>query len=83
MCILQQLKKLEEADVDYRVIYLGGIAGKGKCKESAIKTAKLLNQLHPYMIFLSTVAILPDTPLKQDVEKGLFEEPGDLKELKN
>ena len=79
--ILQQLKKLEEADVDYRVIYLGGIAGKGKCKESAIKTAKLLNQLHPYMIFLTTVAILPDTPLKQDVENGLFEEPGELERI--
>lgn len=79
--ILQQLKKLEEADVDYRVIYLGGIAGKGKCKESAVKTAQLLNQLHPYMIFLTTVAILPDTPLKQDVEKGLFKEPGELERI--
>lgn len=79
--ILQQLKKLEEADVDYRVIYLGGIAGKGKCKESAVKTAELLNQLHPYMIFLTTVAILPDTPLKQDVEKGLFKEPGELERI--
>ena len=79
--ILQQLKKLEEADVDYRVIYLGGIAGKGKCRESAVKTAQLLNQLHPYMIFLTTVAILPDTPLKQDVEKGLFEEPGELERI--
>lgn len=79
--ILKQLKKVEEANVNYRVIYLGGIAGKGKCKESAIKTANLLNQLHPYMIFLTTVAILPDTPLQQEVKEGLFEEPSELERI--
>ena len=33
------------------------------------------------MIFLTTVAILPDTPLKQDEENGLFEEPGELERI--
>lgn len=33
--ILEGCKKLEQAGVDYRVIYLGGLAGHGKAHESA------------------------------------------------
>ena len=44
--ILEGCKKLEQAGVDYRVIYLGGLAGHGKAHKSAKKSAALLNQLH-------------------------------------
>lgn len=80
--VLTQLKKVEEAGVDYRVIYLGGIAGKGKCEESARITSKVLNQLHPYMIYLTSVAVLPDTPLYQDILNNQFEEPSELERIK-
>lgn len=80
--VLIQLKKLEEAGADYRVIYLGGIAGKGKCEESARITAQILNHLHPYMIYLTSVAVLPDTPLYQDICNGLFKEPSELERIK-
>ena len=38
--ILEGCKKLEQAGVDYRVIYLGGLAGHGKAHESAKVTER-------------------------------------------
>ncbi len=78
--ILTGCKRLEEAGVDYRMIYLGGLAGQGNCKESARKTARLLNQLHPYLIYLNSVSILPGTQLYKDREAKRFYEAGE-KEL--
>lgn len=75
--ILSGCKKLEEAKVDYRLIFLGGLAGKGKCEESAKKTAHLLNQLNPYLMYLNSVSILPGTKLYEDREKGIFQEAGE------
>lgn len=53
--ILEGCKKLEEAGVTYRIIYLGGLAGKGHGIETAHRTAAVLNQLHPYYMYLTTV----------------------------
>jgi len=75
--VLSGCKKLEEAEVDYRLIFLGGLAGKGKCEESAKKTAHLLNQLHPYLMYLNSVSVLPGTKLYEDRENGIFQEAGE------
>lgn len=75
--ILSGCRKLEEAGVDYRMIFLGGLSGKGKCVESAKKTARLLNQLHPYLMYLNSVSILPGTKLYEDRENGIFQEAGE------
>lgn len=75
--ILSGCKKLEEAGVDYRMIFLGGLAGKGHCVESAKKTAALLNQLHPYLLYLNSVSIMPGTKLHEDWEQGRFQEAGE------
>lgn len=75
--ILSGCKKLEQAGVDYRMIFLGGLAGKGKCEESAKKTAALLNQLHPYLLYLNSVSILPGTKLYDDWKNGRFQEAGE------
>ena len=72
--ILEGCKKLEQAGVDYRVIYLGGLAGHGKAHESAKKSAALLNQLHPYLMILTTLAILPGTELYDEWHAGIFQE---------
>jgi len=40
--------KMDEAGITYRMIYLGGLAGKGKLAESAKKSAAVFNQIHPY-----------------------------------
>lgn len=75
--VLSGCKKLEEAGVDYRLIFLGGLAGKGKCETSAKKTARLLNQLNPYLMYLNSVSILPGTKLYEDRESGIFQEAGE------
>ena len=75
--ILEGCIRLEQAGVDYRMIFLGGLAGKDKCRESALKTAELLNKLHPYIMYLNSVSILPGTELYEDKAKGLFREAGE------
>ncbi|MBS5937512.1 radical SAM protein [Clostridium sp.] len=80
--VLEQLKKVEASGVSYRVIYLGGIAGAGKCEESAKKTAKVLNELNPYMMFITSVAVLPGTELYNEVKMGKFIEASELERIK-
>lgn len=75
--ILTGCKRLEKAGVDYRMIFLGGLAGKGNCERAALKTADLLNQLHPYIMYLNSVSILPGTKLYEDARKGIFKEAGE------
>ncbi len=72
--ILEGCTRLEAAGVPYRVIYLSGLAGHGKAHESAERTLEILNQLHPYMMILTTVALLPGTELYNDWREGRFEE---------
>lgn len=80
--VLEQLRKVEAAGVDYRVIYLGGIAGSGACESSAKITADVFNQLHPYMIFLTSVAVLPGTELYEETLNGEFNEPSELERIR-
>ncbi len=70
--IVEAGKKLEAAGVNYRVIYLGGLAGKGKGVESAKRSVGVLNQLHPYYMYLTTVNVVPDTVLFDEVRDGKF-----------
>lgn len=70
--ILEGCGKLEQAGVDYRVIYLSGLAGRGRAHESALRSAAVLNQLHPYMMILTTVALLPGTELYDEWRDGRF-----------
>lgn len=75
--ILEGCTRLEQAGVDYRMIFLGGLAGKGKCERSARVTADLLNKLHPYIMYLNSVSILSGTKLYEERAKGFFEEAGE------
>lgn len=79
--ILTGCKRLEEAGVDYRLIYLGGIAGSGNGKKAAHATAEVLNQLHPYYLFMSTVALLPGTKLHRQIESGEFQEESEKERI--
>lgn len=79
--IIDGCSRLEQAGVSWRAIYLGGLAGRGKAVESAKRTAAVLNRLHPYMLFLTTVAVLPGTQLFTDVSEGRFVEVGEKERL--
>ena len=79
--ILEGCKRLEEAGVSYRVIYLGGLAGKGHGEETAKRTAAVLNQLHPYLMYLTTVSVLPGTELYEERRRGDFIEQDEKERL--
>lgn len=72
--ILDAGKKMDEAGITYRIIYLGGLAGKGKLVESAKKSAAIFNQLHPYYMMLTNVSVLPGTKLYDQMEAGEWTE---------
>jgi Fe-S oxidoreductase len=80
--ILEGCKRLEKAGVDYRIIYLGGLSGAGKGDLAAVASAKLLNRLHPYYMFMTTVAILPGTEIHVSAQNGEFEEATELERIK-
>lgn len=46
--IIEAGHKMDEAGMIYRMIYLGGLAGKSKLVESAKRSAEVFNQIHPY-----------------------------------
>lgn len=79
--ILSECRKLEEAGMEYRVIYLGGLAGSGNGVRSAKKTVEVLNQLHPNYMFLTAVAVLRDTKLYEEVQRGEFTEESEKERL--
>lgn len=79
--ILDQCHKLEEAGVAYRIIYLGGLAGLDKCKESARRSAEIINQIHPYYMYLTTAAVLPGTPLYEEMMAGDFKDATELERI--
>lgn len=72
--ILRECKKLEEAGIAYRVIFLGGLAGAGNGERNAFNTAKVLNQLHPTHMYMTSVAVQPESLLYRDVLAGRFVE---------
>lgn len=72
--ILDAGRKMDEAGITYRMIYLGGLAGKGKLVESAKKSAKIFNQIHPYYMMLTNVTVLPGTKLYQQMKNGEWTE---------
>ncbi len=79
--ILEAGKKLDQAGVKWRIIYLAGLAGKGKCVASAEKTAAVLSELHPYFMHLTTVSLVPGTELYREMQKGEFEPAGEREKL--
>lgn len=72
--ILDAGRKMDEAGITYRMIYLGGLAGKGKLVRSAEKSAAIFNQIHPYYMMLTNVAVLPGTKLYQQMQRGEWTE---------
>lgn len=72
--ILDAGKKMDEAGITYRMIYLGGLAGKGKLVESAKKSAQIFNQIHPYYMMLTNVSVLLGTKLYNQMQAGEWTE---------
>jgi radical SAM superfamily enzyme YgiQ (UPF0313 family) len=73
--ILTQLRKLEDANIEYHVSLIAGLGGAGTAKRVGRATAELMNQLNPTEIFMGPLFVLPRAPLSTLVEKGDFLPP--------
>lgn len=72
--ILEACGKLEQAGINYYAIFLGGLAGRNGGSRNARNTLSVLNKLHPSHLYMTSVAVLPGTPLAADVAAGSFVE---------
>ena len=85
--IVEQLAKLDEAGIEYYLVYMTGLAGKGNGQRNAYNTAKTLNQISPYFVqnpkFLNidSLTLFPNTELYQMAEQGEFVPAGEKKRL--
>lgn len=80
--IVRECKKLDQTTMTYRLIYLGGLAGKGKLVDSALKSAAVINQTHPISMNMTSVTLLPNTKLYEQMMRGEFVEASELERLK-
>lgn len=77
----EQCKKLEEANISYNLVYLTGLAGKGKGQQNALNTANLFNQLHPFVINVVSLTVFPESELFQEIQEGKFVESSEHERL--
>ncbi|MCI9444873.1 MAG: radical SAM protein [Oscillospiraceae bacterium] len=79
--ILTQTRRLEEAGIAYHFFYLAGIAGEGKARESAIRSAELFNRTHPRRIGSSMLTVFRESRLYQEIQAGNWREAGEREKL--
>lgn len=79
--VVRWLSQLDEAGMPYVANFLGGLGGHGYGLSHARESAKVLNQLHPSMIYASELTLFPDTPLSADVAAGRFAEATEAERL--
>lgn len=70
--LYEQLKKVQEANINYIALLMLGVAGEGNSDISTTETAKLLNTYQPRMVSVITTAIASNTPLHDLTKNGEF-----------
>lgn len=80
--ILTQCKRLEQAGIEYGFFYLTSISGKGNGETGARASAKVFNQLHPFLIGSNMLTIYPESELYQEIQNGNWEEEGELEKYR-
>ena len=72
--IIEQLSKMDEAELSYTIIFLNGLGGHDYGLSHAIKTAHVINKLHPERIMINGLTIFGNTQLFKDIKAGKFVE---------
>lgn len=67
-----QLDRLNRAGIHHIANLMLGVAGIGNGLENARLTAEFLNQTHPSLIWVGTLAIFEGTALHVEMERGSF-----------
>lgn len=79
--ILEQCRKLEEAGMEYYLVYMTGLAGKGGGYRNAVNSARLFSQLRPYFISVDSLTLFSGTQLHQMAQEGRFTPAGERERL--
>lgn len=72
--VIWECKKMDEAGMEYVLNFLGGLGGHGYGFDHARKSADVINQLKPTMVYASELTLFPDTPLSTSRDNGTFVE---------
>lgn len=80
--ILTQCKRLEQAGIEYGFFYLTGISGKGHGENGAKASAKIFNQLHPFLIGPNMLTVYPDSDLHREIQNGNWQEESELEKYR-
>ena len=72
--IVEQVKKLDEAGIDYWLTFLNGVAGRSHSHEHAVNSAKFFNQLNPTVVGTGGLTLFPGTELTEETERGEFDQ---------
>lgn len=78
---LEQLQRLNEADLGFSALYMLGAAGAGKGAENGRATATLLSRARPRMISTTGLTVFPDTPLFVFRQNGAFKEASEQEKI--
>lgn len=85
--IVDQLTKLNEAGIEYYLVYMTGLAGKGNGQRNALNTAKIINHIspyyvkNPYFLHIDSLTLFSDTELYQMAQDGKFVPAGEKERL--
>lgn len=71
--VLEQCRRLDEAGIEYNLIYLTGLAGAGRGRHNARTTARVLNRLNPRILEISSLELRPGSALQAQEQAGEFE----------
>lgn len=80
--ILEQCRKLDEADIEYYFVYMTGLAGQGGGYRNAAGSAELFSRLNPYFISVASLTLFPDTELFELAREGKFVPAGEKERLR-
>ncbi len=80
--ILEQCRKLEEADIEYYFVFMTGLAGKGGGYRNAVNSAELFSKLNPYFISVDSLTLFPDTEFYQMAQAGQFIPAGEKERIR-
>ncbi len=79
--ILREGTKLNKANLRFTVSIVNGLGGHNYGQYSAIKTARVLNEIKPAFIRPESLTVLPGSPLADDVRNGTFVEATEKERL--
>lgn len=70
--ILAQCLKLDEAGIEYYLVYMTGLAGHGGGLRNAANSAALFSRLNPYILSVDSLTLFPGTRLFDMEKNGTF-----------